>query len=791
VRCAKRSPVREPALSDTLSVLLPDARDTELLCAALAPGPAGRDSWVRWREGVRDVRSALAERGPLLTHLLPLLRANTRRNGAEVDEEFRLAMAAATLQEERRTKSVFEILSDALEILKAAGIDVTVLKGTALAASVYPSKALRHCHDIDLLVPLNRLDYAEEALVQSGRYRSSEKDLSDLDRRVVHRSGLPLQLHGRLLRFTSDEKAEEAVLARRQAQRGCGQAFPILSPGDALWHVCGHAASSGNRGTLQWVADAWHLIERFAPADWNAFRTGVCEMDQALPAYVCLRYLSRTSSAKVPDSELRFVRSEARRVGRRARERALAGTLHGGRTGLHDLWAVTRSVRSRLFLVRWRVLPTRDYLATIYPRSSRLGLWALYPKRTLSCLLRPIRRAARRRRSGVLPLRPWMPTERQALLVRAALLAREPALNAWDHWKATGEVGCIDGGSSFLLPVLYRNLVDHGVSGPAVKRAQQAYKVTWLENERRFHEVAALLEVLNAAGIETMILKGAALALLYYRDLGLRSMGDVDILIRPHDVANAIGTLIELGWERTGPMPHALTETYLNARHGINLSNDRIAKLDLHWHVMGETCGPGEDDWFWSGAIRAAVRGVETHAMNPTDQLFHVCAHEARWTPTPLPRWIVDVMMILRASDDDIDWDRFISHTRRLGLVLPVREVLEQVVEVVDSPIPSSVLSDLRRLPLSKEDERKYRSQCLPPSLLRALTEEYRRMAMQPGRHDRRWRILTFPSYARALWGLDHGWQVPIQGVLWGARTLRRSARYHAGKLTAREVHRF
>jgi hypothetical protein len=148
-------------------------------------------------------------------------------------------------------------------------------------------------------------------------------------------------------------------------------------------------------------------------------------------------------------------------------------------------------------------------------------------------------------------------------------------------------------------------------------------------------------------------------------------------------------------------------------------------------------------------------------------------------------------MMILRASDDDIDWDRFISHTRRLGLVLPVREVLEQVVEVVDSPIPSSVLSDLRRLPLSKEDERKYRSQCLPPSLLRALTEEYRRMAMQPGRHDRRWRILTFPSYARALWGLDHGWQVPIQGVLWGARTLRRSARYHAGKLTAREVHRF
>ena len=317
-------------------------------------------------------------------------------------------------------------------------------------------------------------------------------------------------------------------------------------------------------------------------------------------------------------------------------------------------------------------------------------------------------------------------------------------------------------------------------------RVRPTYQVTWLGNERLFYDVSALLESLRAAGIETMVLKGAALALLYYQDLGLRSMGDVDILIRPHDVPNAVDTLLKLGWKRMEHTARVLTETYLYARRAINFSSDRIAKLDLHWHVMDETCHANGDELFWRGAIRTTVRGVETLAMNPTDQLLHVCAHEAQWTPIPLPRWIVDVMTVLRTSDGNIDWNRFVTHTRSLGLVLPVREALQYVVDVARAPIPSSVLNSLYRLPLTKGDERDYRIRCQPRSILRALASEYRRMSLQPNRHSRRWRLLSFLSYARALWGLDHAWQLPFHGVLWGARTLGRSSRYYLGKLPRR-----
>ena len=49
-------------------------------------------------------------------------------------------------------------------------------------------------------------------------------------------------------------------------------------------------------------------------------------------------------------------------------------------------------------------------------------------------------------------------------------------------------------------------------------------------------------------GIRWMALKGAALAVRHYRDLGLRSMTDLDILVHPADLERAIGVLSLTGY---------------------------------------------------------------------------------------------------------------------------------------------------------------------------------------------------------------------------------------------------
>src|SRR2546422_8135768 len=122
------------------------------------------------------------------------------------------------------------------------------------------------------------------------------------------------------------------------------------------------------------------------------------------------------------------------------------------------------------------------------------------------------------------------PTWQQELLLRAALLQGKNSIEAWEKWKSSTDINQLDLGSHRLLPQLYRNLHVQGVKDRLLEKFKGIYRRTWCDNQLLFHEVSALLRSLGDAGIETIVLKGAALALLHYRDCGLRPMNDFDVM---------------------------------------------------------------------------------------------------------------------------------------------------------------------------------------------------------------------------------------------------------------------
>jgi len=108
------------------------------------------------------------------------------------------------------------------------------------------------------------------------------------------------------------------------------------------------------------------------------------------------------------------------------------------------------------------------------------------------------------------------PTWRQELLLRAALLRGKEAIAAWREWKSSVDVDRLDQGSRRLLPLLYRNLRAHGVEDPLMNSFKGIYRLTWYKNQMAFHKMTSLLRSFHHAGIETMLLKGAALVMLHY-----------------------------------------------------------------------------------------------------------------------------------------------------------------------------------------------------------------------------------------------------------------------------------
>ena len=134
---------------------------------------------------------------------------------------------------------------------------------------------------------------------------------------------------------------------------------------------------------------------------------------------------------------------------------------------------------------------------------------------------------------------------------------------------------------------------------------------------------AASFEALHEAGIETLLLKGAPLAILRYGSPGLRPMADVDILVPTDRALAAIRLLRELGWDS---IDHPDPERRIELRHseGFRRRSDG-ALIDLHWNALMQ---PFRDDDLWSAAIDVEIGGVPTRAPCATDQLLLVTTPE-------------------------------------------------------------------------------------------------------------------------------------------------------------------
>jgi len=366
-----------------------------------------------------------------------------------------------------------------------------------------------------------------------------------------------------------------------------------------------------------------------------------------------------------------------------------------------------------------------------------------------------------RRKAGP---RSFWPTQEQELLLKAALLRGPRAMEAWRAWRSHIDVDQLDRGSRSLLPLLYRNLTDHNVEDPLMDRFRGVYRRTWYENHTRFREVASLLRAFHGEGIQTMILKGAALTLLQYKDHGARPMEDIDVLVPTEQAAAAIGLPAKLGWIPWERPLEAFGDEYLSTRHSHGFRDAANRQLDLHWHALADSRYSGADDDFWHNAVPVEISDTVTRALDPTDQLLHVCVHGILGKGlTPLFLWIADATTILNTSGVVIDWQRLVAHARKRRLVLQLEDALTYLEDLLHAPIPPTALQSLQSTHVSWIERLEHRTRTRLPGLTGRLPRLWFHFLRSSQRGDGaplRFGLWGFPSFLQATWGLNHLWQL-------------------------------
>lgn len=358
-------------------------------------------------------------------------------------------------------------------------------------------------------------------------------------------------------------------------------------------------------------------------------------------------------------------------------------------------------------------------------------------------------------------------------MLGAALLPQEEAIKAWYEWRSISDIDDLDSGSFRTLPFVYKKLSEYGIEDELMGKLKGMYRRTWYNNQILFKKMAGLLRTLHDQGFQTLVLKGAALTVGYYRDHGLRPMQDFDLLVRTKQAPDVFHFLREIGW--TADREPA--ESHLPYCHSIPFKNEAGALMDLHWHALFQCCAIDDDDDFWEGAESIEISGVETKILNPTDQVLTLSTHGISWNSTPPFRWVTDVMVLMQSTNTEIQWQRLIQQAQERDLVAPVKHALHYLKDKLAAPIPGDVLQELRQTPIFIVDRLHYRYATSDRSKLllgdfSVLLFHYVRLTKG---HNWMKRLWGLPGYLKYVWNVESLGKLAME---FAARSTSRFTRY-------------
>jgi hypothetical protein len=244
-----------------------------------------------------------------------------------------------------------------------------------------------------------------------------------------------------------------------------------------------------------------------------------------------------------------------------------------------------------------------------------------------------------------------------------------------------------------VLPCLEPALGPAGLKLPCALAPARETRRAWQMRALALQaEALRVHTLLHAAGIAHVFLKGIVLAALAYPDPSMRQMRDLDVLVRPEDLARARALLAEAG----GEMQHFAHKPPLPtddvAKHATPVWSPRqVVAVELHAHLTPPFQALDltafalfeQDIWARLGAVR--IGGAALPCLAPEDMCLHLVMHglyDHELNNGPV--FVTDLLYLLRAVP--LDGAEVERRAERLGIA----EGLALSLSLLPSDVPAA-----------------------------------------------------------------------------------------------------
>lgn len=252
-----------------------------------------------------------------------------------------------------------------------------------------------------------------------------------------------------------------------------------------------------------------------------------------------------------------------------------------------------------------------------------------------------------------------------------------------------------EGIASFVFRQLDRFALNTHFPPQIAERLKSSYYSIYRQNMALLEEAKELLSGFAEEGIQAMVLKGIFLAETIYGDIGVRPVGDIDILIKRRDIAKAHRILNVLEYQAPAYYEDALKTktTSLNSLVYRKEGRLRGTVAHLHWHIINSSW-PLEGladtiamERVWSRAEPANVGGVGALTLSPEHCVMYLAHHGFHHSFNRV-FLAIDIQEALRYYHDRFDWDLAVQEARKFGLSAIFYFSLHFCAQALQSEIP-------------------------------------------------------------------------------------------------------
>src|SRR4030042_1358189 len=209
-----------------------------------------------------------------------------------------------------------------------------------------------------------------------------------------------------------------------------------------------------------------------------------------------------------------------------------------------------------------------------------------------------------------------------------------------------------------VLGILYKNLKNTGVPQSTLALFKDYYLSIAAQNLINSNALERLENALVSVQVKVMALKGASLLNSIYPNIGMRVMGDLDLMIRPEEQKRFINLLQNLGYREDPLLPHIFQK-------------DRVI-IDIHSHAMNIERIPSRSALFplgmgpvWLNSIPWKEGYQWLRRPDDVDNVLLLSQHLMKHSFSKLI-WLVDILKLIR-NKDGMFWTSLFKRSNYLG----------------------------------------------------------------------------------------------------------------------------